>query len=401
MVRIGNYEYKHDRAHFLGEGTFSTVYLGKYIGANNQFISNNTEVAIKVMSTENIKPSAMEIIEDELFIMALIKNNPHPNIVECYDIIRGDNRIYIILEYCNSGNLSYIIRKPIKETYTQFYFSQLANGLKYLDKNNIVHRDIKPKNILLTDNHRILKIADFGFAKQNHDNQLLHETICGSPLYMAPEIMHNKSYNNQTDLWSIGMILYEMLFGYHPYHDCKKYNELRDKINDDEMEIPPKNNTNKETSKECLDLLESLLQKDVTKRISWDEFFNNPWINKYQYINTNKESYKAKMCKMSLGSLPKLNEYLLSKSPEEIVIIDNFLTKSTNGMTRSSKYDTIPPNDNFNIASSVECSGIFEIEFENSDNTLPSNKVIVKKIIDKSSVLENIDDNSHRYELIQ
>ena len=382
MVRIGNYEYKHDKAHFLGEGTFSTVFLGKYVGADNQFISYYTDVAVKVLSTENIRPTTMQIIEDELFIMNIIKDNPHPNIVECYDIIRGDDKIYIIMEYCNSGNLSSIIKNPIKEKYTQFYFSQLANGLKYLDRNNIVHRDIKPKNILLTDSNRILKIADFGFAKQSQNNQFLHETICGSPLYMAPEIMYNKTYNNQTDLWSIGMILYEMLFGYHPFHSCKKYNELRDRLNGEEMEIPPKNNTNKEVSQECINLLKSLLQKDVDKRITWEQFFNNPWINKYQYINTNKDSYRSRLRQMSL---PNTSNFLLSKSPKEIQIIDNYLE------TLDTHDDDVPD----------ESSGIFEIEFENSDHTKPPNKVIVRKIIDKSSVLENIDDNSHRYELIQ
>lgn len=379
MVRIENYVYDTDKKHYLGEGTFSKVYLGNYVGVDNCYIKKGTEVAIKILSTERIKPTALQIIEDEIFIVNIIKNNPHPNIVECYDIIRDDKKIYIIMEYCNSGNLSSIIKKPIKESYTQFYFSQLANGLKYLDKNNIVHRDIKPKNILLTENHRILKIADFGFAKQNNNRQLLYETICGSPLYMAPEIMHNKSYNNQTDLWSIGMILYEMLFGYHPYHDCKKYCDLKDKINDD-MEIPPKNNSNKEVSTECINLLNSLLQKDVDKRITWEEFFENTWINKYQYLNTNKDSYKTRMKQVSLGSFTPKPEYLLSKSLKEVKIIDNY-------------FNTVEFQEE---EESINDSGIFEIEFENSDNTKPSNKVVIRRIMDKSSILGKTG-----YELIQ
>ena len=84
------------------------------------------------------------------------------------------------MEFCDSGNLDTIIKKPIKGQYTQFFFSQLANGLKYLNQKNIVHRDIKPKNILLTNKHKILKIADFGFAKIT-DGAILYDTICGSP----------------------------------------------------------------------------------------------------------------------------------------------------------------------------------------------------------------------------
>lgn len=165
------------------------------------------------------------------------------------------------MEYCDSGDLRTYLKKPIKEKWCQFFFCQLANGLKYLDKYNILHRDIKPKNILLTNKKKVLKIADFGFAKKQSKNIKLHETICGSPLYMAPEIMENNKYNNQTDLWSIGMILYEMLYGFHPYESCKNIRQLLSMIDHGIIEIPPKNTQNKNISIECLDLLQKLLQK--------------------------------------------------------------------------------------------------------------------------------------------
>jgi len=128
----------------------------------------------------------------------------------------------------------------------------------------------------------VLKIADFGFAKK-HSDQSLHETICGSPLYMAPEIMNNNMYNNQTDLWSIGMILYEMLYGNHPFEECRTIPELKDTLSTKKIEIPPNNTKNKSVSLDCISLLKKLLEKKVTERISWDEFFNHPWVTQYQY----------------------------------------------------------------------------------------------------------------------
>ena len=228
MESIGSYKMNRDKSSELGRGSFSIVYVGiNYL--DQDYIKKGDKVAIKIIKTNNLTKKALEILEDEISIMNLIKSNPHPNIVQCFDIIRSQNEVFIIMEYCDSGDLMTIIKRPIKEKYAQFYFCQLANGLKYLDNHSIIHRDIKPKNILLTNNRRVLKIADFGLAKRISDISL-NETICGSPLYMAPEIMNNSPYNNQTDLWSIGMILFEMLYGLHPFEKCKTVPELKDKL---------------------------------------------------------------------------------------------------------------------------------------------------------------------------
>lgn len=367
MIRINNYEFGLTEQHILGRGAFSIVYLGKNT-------KNNSEVAIKKIVTSELKPHNLSAIEDETYIMKLIKDNPHPNIVECYDIIQEDTNIYIIMEYCDSGNLESIIRKPIKESYTQFYFSQLANGLKYLYKQNIIHRDIKPKNILLTNGRRVLKIADFGFAKQNK-NEELYETICGSPLYMAPEIMSHNFYNKQIDLWSIGMILYQMLYGIHPLkeYDFKSFSELKDRIGLIQVSIPPVNNTNKEVSIECIELLKRLLQKDVKLRITWEEFFEQAWLNKYQYINVNKKTdeYKKQIYSVSLGSL----------------VSDCFKETNSND-SHGKKLDIIP--DYLDITTNVidnTNDDIFEIEMENSNECSNNNLVTVRRVRDRYEII--------------
>jgi serine/threonine-protein kinase ULK/ATG1 len=358
MENIGNYNvYKN---HELGRGSFSIVYLGQYIGETNKYITKNTQVAIKIIQTKNIIGKAINILNDEVTIMQLIKNDPHPNIVGCYDIIRLKEQLYIILEYCDSGNLFDIIRKPIKEKYAQFYFCQLANGLKYLDKHSIIHRDIKPKNILLTNKKRILKIADFGFAKKNTE-QTLHETICGSPLYMAPEIMNNNSYNNQTDLWSTGMILYEMLYGIHPFINCLDINQLKNTLTNTFIEIPPNNTKNKDVSKNCILLLKSLLEKKVGDRINWNEFFEHPWVKKYDCeskVISNPNSLDEEQYIVKLSNINSLD------------IIDNFYEEKTKPIIINKSI----------LRTKFSPDYIFDMEFDEN--------LIVENIIENSSVFD-------------
>lgn len=310
MERLGNYEYINEQKNILGTGSFSIVYLGRYIGPDiilkDKTLKIGNNVAIKVVNTGCLKDKAKQAINEEITMMELIKSDPHPNIVRCYDVIKKENTIYIIMEYCDSGDLKTILKKPIKEKYAQFYFCQLANGLKYLYKHCLIHRDIKPKNILLTNNKRVLKIADFGFAKRVKDFSL-HETICGSPLYMAPEIMNNSLYNNQTDLWSIGMILFEMLYGFHPFGNCRSMPELKDQLDKKDIDIPPNDTKNKEVSDKCLSILKKLLEKNPIKRITWEEFFDHSWIKAYQYNqslnNSKNEEYEKQLFSTSLGSI--------------------------------------------------------------------------------------------------
>lgn len=278
---VGDYQINYDN--FLGSGSYSTVYAGTHLNSNKK-------VAVKIIDICNGNGRLLSCINEEINILKKVSKNPHPNIIKCYDVIRKPTKIYIILEYCDSGDLASILKGPIKEKYAQYYFSQLANGMRYLKDLNIIHRDIKPKNVLLTENKSILKIADFGFAKQMGESYSLHDTVCGSPLYMAPEIMNKLVYNDQTDLWSLGMILYEMLYGTHPYKRCKNMDELVKHANENTIEIPPSNTKNTEVSEKCLALLKNLLEYSIGNRITWTEFFDNPWVSKYRDVELKTSS---------------------------------------------------------------------------------------------------------------
>ena len=316
MNNIKDYEIFRHRT--LGKGAYSSVYLGKNTKTKQL-------VAIKIINIDKKKEKIKDRIIEEMNIMTKIKKTPHKNIVSCYDVIKNDNHIYIIMEYCNSGDLSQLLSKPIKEKYVQFYFNQLNEGIKYLRNNNIFHRDIKPKNILLTDNYKNLKIADFGLSKEIEHNSMIN-TVCGSPLYMAPEIMGKQAYTNQTDLWSIGLILYEMLFGKHPYYNCKDISSLMDEIKNNEIKIPPDNNINSNVSEECIELLEKLLKKNANSRITWDEFCKNKWINNNKIVLSNKvflKNDKIKNCNKDCKSDNKdTNNISISKSYDMMFNMD-------------------------------------------------------------------------------
>ena len=274
----------------LGSGSFSEVYLGKHKITNNK-------VAIKIIYLDkknNIikKEKIMNKMEQEITIM---KQLNHHNIVKYYDNVKSNNVWYIIMEYCNAGTLDNVIKyndsesKKSKsfnrEANTYYYMNQLKNALDYVIRMGYIHRDIKPMNILLTndgndniinynyDGNIILKLADFGLAKEYNDNEcIMMNTICGSPLYMAPELLINNSYTSRADLWSYGVILYQLLFGTLPMN-AKTVLQLQKNMINDDINF----HLNKNFTLECFDLLIKLLTKNHVDRINWENFINHKW----------------------------------------------------------------------------------------------------------------------------
>tara|TARA_Y100000389_G_scaffold108468_1_gene105617 strand:+ start:894 stop:2054 length:1161 start_codon:yes stop_codon:yes gene_type:complete len=245
----GDYYYYKDP---IGYGSFSIIYKGYNI------TDPTKSLAIKRIT----KIIDMKYFHNEVDLM---KKLDHPNILKLYDVVKNNGSVYLILEYCNSGDLSGYIQNDKNYSNNYSYFEQIFKGLEYLYKNKILHRDIKPHNILVKDG--VIKISDFGFAKAFEKNELI-TTFCGSPLYMAPEIIKNKEYNLKSDIWSLGVIIYELFTKKHPYYvDSKQHLWLKIKkgIIIDYSEIK---------NESIVNILKKMLVDEPDDRADWEIIFS-------------------------------------------------------------------------------------------------------------------------------
>ncbi|RHX96563.1 hypothetical protein DYB36_006711, partial [Aphanomyces astaci] len=254
----------------IGSGSFAIVYKGYHK-------VTNVPVAVKAINKTKLNPKLLENLESEISIMRQIN---HPNIVKLYDIKKTDKHIYLMLEYCDGGDLQHFIKKQpngvVTEATARHFLRELADGLHVLWSLNLIHRDLKPQNLLLTEPSATssLKIADFGFARHLESTSLA-ETLCGSPLYMAPEILQFQKYDNKADLWSVGTILYEMVVGRPPFNGANQV-QLLHNIQRENVRFPK----DLPVGRDAVALMEGLLVRDPKRRISFDQFFHAPFLDR-------------------------------------------------------------------------------------------------------------------------
>ncbi|CAN4116024.1 unnamed protein product [Withania somnifera] len=257
----------------IGAGSFSTVWHARHR-------AHGTEVAIKEIVTARLNNKLQESLKSEIVILQKIN---HPNIIRLHDMIEEVGKIYIVLEYCRGGDLSMYIQQRqgrIPEETAKHFMQQLASGLKILRDNNLIHRDLKPQNLLLSSNNdrSTLKIADFGFARSLQPRGLA-ETLCGSPLYMAPEIMQLQKYDAKADLWSVGAILFQLVTGKTPFTGNNQIQLLQNILKSTDLMFPP---SAKNLSPNCIDLCKKLLRRYPVERLTFGEFFSHPFLAQKQ-----------------------------------------------------------------------------------------------------------------------
>ncbi|KAI3782675.1 hypothetical protein L2E82_12728 [Cichorium intybus] len=252
----------------LGSGSFSVVWHARHK-------VHGTEVAIKEILTGKLNKKLEESLMSEIDILSNIN---HPNIIRLHDMIKEPGKIHLVLEYCKGGDLSMFIQRRqgrIPKSTSLHLMQQLAAGLKVLRDNQIIHRDLKPQNLLLSSNedNSTLKIADFGFARSLQPRGLA-ETLCGSPLYMAPEIMQLHKYDAKADLWSVGAILFQLVTGRTPFTGNNQIQLLQNIMKSTELQFPA---DVKDLSPECVDLCRKLLRQNPVERLTFEEFFTHPF----------------------------------------------------------------------------------------------------------------------------
>ncbi|KAK9818339.1 hypothetical protein WJX72_010890 [[Myrmecia] bisecta] len=236
----------------IGSGSFAVVWKACHRATGQ-------EVAIKEINTDKLNKKLKQSLESEVSILKQIE---HKNIVQLLDVVEERSRLYLIMEYCAGGDLAGYIRrcKRVPEAAARAILQQLGSGLQELWAHHLVHRDLKPQNLLLSDAsaQAVLKIADFGFAR-NLQPQGLAETLCGSPLYMAPEILQFHKYDAKADLWSVGTILYELVTGRPPFNGANHMQLLRN-IERCEARIPDQ--IAAQLSDPCKHLIHNLLKRN-------------------------------------------------------------------------------------------------------------------------------------------
>mmetsp|Transcript_10720 Transcript_10720/g.20866 ORF Transcript_10720/g.20866 Transcript_10720/m.20866 type:complete len:523 (+) Transcript_10720:1550-3118(+) len=257
--RVGPYELKRR----LGKGSYGTVFLGKHLPSKNK-------LAIKMIGRQGLTAEHQNRLEQEILCQRSVESD---FIVKLLDVQKTDHNFYLILEYCEGGDLGVYIRKhgPVDEAAAQAWMQQLAEGFRELRNKNIIHRDLKLSNILMTEAspNAKLKIADFGMSR--FLDATLAQSWLGTPLYMAPEFFQpNTSYDSKADIWSLGMVLYEMIAGQPPFTAHRKEEIPSAQRN---LKPPPR-----QISATCADLLTKMLAYEPRNRLSFEEFFVHPFI---------------------------------------------------------------------------------------------------------------------------
>ena len=291
----------------IGHGAFGKVNISLHVASGRL-------VAIKTFTKKNLKNKhARNKIKHEIDMLSRLR---HPFITQILDSFETDKHIFIVMEYI-CGDLLGFIRKrgKLSEPMTKVIFKQIIEGLRYIHKKKIVHRDIKLDNILI-DLTNTVKICDFGVSKKINKGDIMYDH-CGTPAYIAPEIFKNRGYEGfSCDIWSAGVTLYYMLSGVQPF--------CADSMKDlEKIILEGKYDRLEDVSDEANDLIDRMLQLDPKKRLTDDEILNHPWIVN---INLNHRTKLSLFTDAEKILLSKFNvDYLTSDKSE---LIENFTLKN-------------------------------------------------------------------------
>ncbi|CAG9536468.1 unnamed protein product [Cercopithifilaria johnstoni] len=248
----------------LGKGKFGNVYLARVKGIN--FI-----VALKILfKSQLIKNNVEHQLRREIEIQAHLR---HPHILRMYNYFYDEKRIYLILEYAAGGELYKELQKcdHFGEERTAKLMFQMADALSYCHDKKVIHRDIKPENLLLGMFDE-LKIADFGWSV--HAPSSRRETMCGTLDYLPPEMVRGEKHDDKVDLWSLGVLCYELLVGRPPF-ESKTHNETYKLIANVKYKFPS------HISEGAKDLITKLLVRDPDARLPLRDVMEHPWIHQY------------------------------------------------------------------------------------------------------------------------
>ena len=356
----------------LGKGTFSTVYLA----TKNTTLS---KVAIKIL--EKSKIINQDDLTRVLREISILKSFNSPNVIKIYEIIENPTNYYIIMEFCEYGELfNHIVEEQrLSEEESSYFFYQLINGLEYIHHNNVVHRDLKPENLLISGDN-LLKIIDFGLSNY-FDGKKLLSTPCGSPCYASPEMVSGNNYNGfNIDVWATGIILYAMLCGYLPFEDNDNEILFR-KILECNLELP------EFLSNRSKNMIKKLLVVDPEKRIKIEG------IKKHPFYLQGKKIFKELHPDVDIEN--KFEEKNTNIDRENN--LDNNIKEDDKLNINNENNDN--NHDNINNNNEIDNKDNVNNDIENNDN---ENNDIDNNVIDNDDnnlILDKINNNNESIEI--
>ncbi|RZB55583.1 CBL-interacting serine/threonine-protein kinase 21 isoform F [Glycine soja] len=345
VKKIGKYQLGRT----IGEGTFSKVKLA--VNGNN-----GQKVAIKVIDKHMVLENNLKNqVKREIRTMKLLH---HPNIVRIHEVIGTKTKIYIVMEYVSGGQLFDKISygEKLNACEARKLFQQLIDALKYCHNKGVYHRDLKPENLLL-DSKGNLKVSDFGLSALQKHNDVLN-TRCGSPGYVAPELLLSKGYDGAAaDVWSCGVILFELLAGYLPFNDRNLMN-LYGKIWKAEYRCPPWFTQNQKK------LIAKILEPRPVKRITIPDIVEDEWF---------QTDYKP----------------VFASEFDQNINLDD-VDVAFNSIKENIRESTIPKSSSFinafqliAMSQDLDLSGLFEEQDEKKQRTRLGSKHTINETIEK------------------
>ncbi|XP_010472615.2 PREDICTED: serine/threonine-protein kinase Aurora-2 [Camelina sativa] len=246
----------------LGRGKFGHVYIAREKRSNHI-------VALKVLFKTQLQQSQVEHqLRREVEIQSHLR---HPNILRLYGYFYDQKRVYLILEYAARGELYKELQKCkfFSERRAATYVASLARALIYCHGKHVIHRDIKPENLLIGAQGE-LKIADFGWSVHTFNRR---RTMCGTLDYLPPEMVESVEHDASVDIWSLGILCYEFLYGVPPF-EAREHSETYKRIVQVDLKFPSK----PIVSSSAKDLISQMLVKESTQRLALHKLLEHPWI---------------------------------------------------------------------------------------------------------------------------
>ncbi|EGR32201.1 protein kinase domain protein [Ichthyophthirius multifiliis] len=272
----------------LGEGAYGQVLLVKKK-------SNHKLYAMKVVKKEAVSGNA-KMIEAALLEKKILMKSNCPFIVKLVQSFQTQKKLYIIMQYMPNGDLYSVLQKVKKfdEHTSRFIIAEVVLGIQYLhEKQQSMYRDLKPENILISQNGHI-KLADFGLAKEFANEKEKENALLVTPYYLAPEVVQKQPYDKNIDLWTLGVLTYELLCGLPPFGLQGSKTLYEEIVRNQPIYTYPF------FSEQSLDFIKKLLQNDPQQRLGskgFDSLKKHPFFEKINWEKLAKRQIEAPLCK--------------------------------------------------------------------------------------------------------